>query len=176
VPAVHLPEIKLRMAQGKISVVATPQDLQAAPSSGRLTFVDNAVDPSTDTIKLKATFDNPDLQLWPGQFARVNLRLSVLEHATVVPSEAVQTGQDGQFVFVVKPDSTVEQRAVKTGERADQDTVIQTGLQVGETIVTEGQLRLEDGTRVQNAARGEGGSGRGRGGRGGAGRGTGRGQ
>ena len=176
VPAVHLPEIKQRMAQGKISVVATPQDLEAAPSSGRLTFVDNAVDPSTDTIKLKATFDNPDLQLWPGQFARVNLRLSVLDHATVVPSEAVQTGQDGQFVFVVKPDSTVEQRAITTGERADQDTVIQKGLQVGETIVTEGQLRLEDGTRVQNAARGEGGSGRGRGGRGGAGRGTGRGQ
>jgi multidrug efflux system membrane fusion protein len=174
VPAVHLPEIKQRMAQGKIGVVATPQDLQAAPSSGRLTFVDNAVDPSTDTIKLKATFDNPELQLWPGQFARVNLRLSVLDHAIVVPSEAVQTGQDGQFVFVVKPDSTVEQRAITTGERADQDTVVQKGLQPGETIVTEGQLRLEDGTRVQNAARGEG---RGRGGRGGPGRGTaGRGQ
>jgi multidrug efflux system membrane fusion protein len=82
----------------------------------------------------------------------------------VVPSEAVQTGQDGQFVFVVKPDSTVEQRVVTTGERADQDTVIQKGLQVGETVVTEGQLRLEDGTKIQNAARGERGPGRGRGG------------
>ena len=164
VPAVHLPDIKQRMAAGQISVVASPQDVQAKPSTGRLTFVDNAVDPSTDTIKLKATFDNPDLQLWPGQFARVNLRLSVLDHATVVPSEAVQTGQDGQFVFVVKPDSTVEQRPVTTGERADQDTVIQKGLQVGETVVTEGQLRLEDGTKIQNAARGERGPGRGRGG------------
>jgi multidrug efflux system membrane fusion protein len=177
VPAVHLPEIKQRMAAGQLSVVATPQDRQAKPSTGRLSFFDNAVDPSTDTIKLKGTFDNPELQLWPGQFARVNLRLSVLDHATVVPSEAVQTGQDGQFVFVVKPDSTVEQRPVTTGERADQDTVIQKGLQVGETVVTEGQLRLEDGTRVQNAARGgEGRSGRGRGGRGGPGRGTGGGQ
>jgi multidrug efflux system membrane fusion protein len=169
VPAVHLPEIKQRMAEGQISVVATPQDTQAQTSTGRLTFVDNAVDPSTDTIKLKATFDNPDLRLWPGSFARVNLRLSVLDHATVVPSEAVQTGQDGQFVFVVKPDSTVEQRVVTTGERADQDTVILKGLQVGETVVTEGQLRLEDGTKIQNTpARGDAG-GRARGGRGGPG-------
>jgi membrane fusion protein, multidrug efflux system len=173
VPAVHLAEIKQRMAAGKISVVATPQDTQAQASTGRLTFVDNAVDPSTDTIKLKATFDNPDLRLWPGSFARINLRLSVLDHATVVPSEAVQTGQDGQFVFVVKPDSTVEQRPVTTGERADQNTVILKGLQVGETVVTEGQLRLEDGTRVQNApGRGDAG-GRGRGGRGGPGAGRG---
>jgi multidrug efflux system membrane fusion protein len=172
VPAVHLSEIKRRLAEGQISVVASPQDLEAKPSTGRLTFWDNAVDASTDTIKLKATFDNPDLSLWPGQFARVNLRLAILDHATVVPSEAVQTGQDGQFVFVVKPDSTVEQRAVTTGERADQDTVIQKGLQVGETVVTEGQLRLENGTRIQSAP-GQGGPGRGRGGRGGPGSGRG---
>jgi multidrug efflux system membrane fusion protein len=171
VPAVHLPEIKNRMAANQISVVATPQDLQAQPSTGRLTFFDNVVDPSTDTIKLKAAFDNSDLRLWPGQFARITLRLTILDHATVVPSEAVQTGQDGQFVFVVKPDSTVEQRPVTTGERAGQDTVIQKGLQAGETVVTEGQLRLEDGTRISSGpGRGRDGSaGRGRGARGGSG-------
>jgi multidrug efflux system membrane fusion protein len=171
VPAVHLADIKNRLAANQIRVVATPQDLQAQPSTGRLTFFDNVVDPSTDTIKLKATFDNPDLRLWPGQFARITLRLTILDHATVVPTEAVQTGQDGQFVFVVKTDSTVEQRPVTTGERAGQDTVIQKGLQAGETVVTEGQLRLEDGTRVQNAAgrAGAGGPGRGRGGRSGSG-------
>ncbi len=174
VPAVHLSEIKSRMAGKQIGVVASPQDLQAQPSAGRLTFVDNVVDPSTDTIKLKATFDNPDLRLWPGQFARITLRLAILEHATVVVSEAVQTGQDGQFVFVVKPDFTVQQRAVTTGERSGPDTVIQKGLQAGETVVTEGQLRLEDGTRIQNATGGgrEGGPGRARGGRGGPGSGA----
>ncbi len=89
----------------------------------------------------------------------------------MVPSEAVQTGQDGQFVFVVKPDSRVEQRAVTTGERSGQDTVIQKGLQAGETVVTEGQLRLEDGTRISSGpGRGrDGGAGRGRGARGGSG-------
>ena len=80
-----------------------------------LTFVDNAVDMTTDTIKLKATFDNPDRRLWPGQFARVSLRLTTLDHATVVPSQAVQTGQDGQYVFVVKDDQTVEQRRSPSG-------------------------------------------------------------
>ncbi len=109
------------------------------------------VDPSTDTIKLKAIFDNPTRQLWPGQFARVTLRLSTIDHATVVPSQAVQTGQDGQFVFVVKPDFTVELRTVTIGENSDEDTVVRQGLQLGETVVTEGQLRLEPGTRITTA-------------------------
>ena len=127
---------------------------------------------TTDTIRLKATFDNADRRLWPGQFARVTLRLATLPHATVVPSQAVQTGQDGQYVFVVKQDSTVEQRPVTTAQRADQDIVVEKGLKSGETVVTEGQLRLEPGSRVTtdlNAAPGGGG----RGGRGGRGRGRG---
>ena len=101
------------MAAGSSTqAIATPQDQEAEPVTGELTFIDNSVDTSTDTIKLKATFDNNDRRLWPGQFARVSLRLTTLKDALVVPSQTVQTGQDGQFVFVVKPDFTVEQRTV----------------------------------------------------------------
>src|SRR5262249_2792614 len=177
-PAVQLPATKQDMAEGHLSVPDTPQTSGVAPVTGRLTFVDNAVDAATDTIKLKATFDNADRTLWPGQFARVSLRLTTLQNATVVPSQAVQTGQDGQFIFVVKADSTVEQRAITTGETVAQDVVITKGLQPGETIVLEGQLRLEPGTRIQRAdpRTGEASPSGGRGGRGGGGRGKGQGQ
>jgi len=168
VPAIHLGTIKQHMAGGKLPVTATPQDTAAQPAPGYLTFIDNAVDMTTDTIKLKATFDNPDRRLWPGQFARVSLRLTTLDHATVVPSQAVQTGQDGQYVFVVKDDQTVEQRPVTIGQRVEDDTVVQKGLTGGETVVTEGQLRLEPGSRVTTDLSGRGGPG-GRGGRGGRG-------
>jgi multidrug efflux system membrane fusion protein len=149
VPAVHLSTIKQHMAKEKLTAVTKPQDADPATATGTLSFVDNAVDPTTDTIKLKATFVNKDHRLWPGQFVRVSLRLTTIPNAIVVPSEAVQTGQDGQYVFVVKPDSTVEQRPVTTGERVDQDMVIQKGLKPGETVVTEGQLRLEPGAKIQ---------------------------
>jgi multidrug efflux system membrane fusion protein len=170
VPAMHLPTIKSHMTQGKLSVVVTPQDADAQPATGDLTFIDNAVDPTTDTIKLKATFANADHRLWPGQFARVRLRLTIIQKATVVPQQALQTGQDGQFVFVVKSDSTVEQRPVTAGQHVNDDVMIETGLKPGETIVTEGQLRLEQGTKVQRSdtygnTTGRSG-GRGRGGRG----------
>jgi len=177
VPSLQLQEIKRHMLAGdKLPVVATPQDANAKPADGHLTFIDNAVDQATDTIKLKATFANKDRELWPGQFARVSLQLMTLAGATVVPSQAVQTGQDGQFVFVVKADQTVEQRPVKTGATADQDVVITKGLQPGETVVTEGQLRLEPGVKVTAADPRTGQAapgGRGRGGRGGRGGGTG---
>ena len=171
VPAVHLPTIKRAATGQQLDVVATPQDADAQPAAGKLTFWDNVVDPTTDTIKLKATLPNTDRRLWPGQFARVRLRLMTLPNATVVPQQALQTGQDGQFVFVVTDKSTVEQRAVTVGQRVGDDVVIQTGLMPGETVVTEGQLRLEQGTRVQiadaNGAQrgGAGRDGRGRGGR-----------
>jgi membrane fusion protein, multidrug efflux system len=148
IPAVHLSTIKSHLTGGRLTVTATPQDTEAQPATGVLTFVDNGVDMTTDTIKLKATFDNPDRRLWPGQFARVSLRLATLPHATVVPAQAVQTGQDGQYVFVVKSDSTVEQRAVTQGQRVADDVVVLKGLSPGETVVTEGQLRLESGSRV----------------------------
>ncbi len=175
VPAVHLATIKSHMTGGgKLAVTATPQDTAAQPATGVLSFVDNAVDMTTDTIKLKATFDNPDRRLWPGQFARVSLRLAVLPHATVVPAQAVQTGQDGQYVFVVKDDATVEQRPVVQGQRVADDIVVTKGLSAGETVVTEGQLRLEPGSRVTTdlSAPPRGGAGS-RGGRGGSGRGRG---
>jgi multidrug efflux system membrane fusion protein len=176
VPAVHLSTIKSHMTGGKLPVTATPQDTDAEPASGVLTFVDNSVDMTTDTIKLKATFDNPERRLWPGQFARVSLRLAMLPHATVVPAQAVQTGQDGQYVFVVKDDSTVEQRTVVQGQRVADDVVVLNGLNPGETVVTEGQLRLEPGSRVTTdlapGPRG-GSSGVGRSGRGGRGQGRG---
>src|SRR3954454_1318975 len=176
VPATHLPTIKRHITSDPLPVIAVPQDADATPATGKLTFVDNAVDMTTDTIKLKATFDNADRRLWPGQFARVTLRLATLPHALVVPSQAVQTGQDGQYVFVVKPDSTLEQRTIIPGQRVADDIVVQKGLEAGETVVTEGQLRLEPGTRVttdlspRGGGPGAGGRGRGAGGRGGAGR------
>jgi membrane fusion protein, multidrug efflux system len=169
VPAVHLGVLKQHLGRDPLAVTASPQDGDAQIAQGHLTFVDNAVDMTTDTIKLKATFGNPDRRLWPGQFARVTLRLATVPHAIVVPSQAVQTGQDGQYAFVVKPDSTVEQRPIVAGQRVDQDTVVEKGLQPGEVVVTEGQLRLEPGSRVTtdlNAPPGAGGGGRGRGGRG----------
>jgi membrane fusion protein, multidrug efflux system len=172
VPATHLPTIKRHITSDPLPVIAVPQDADAEAATGKLTFVDNAVDMTTDTIKLKATFENADRRLWPGQFARVTLRLATLSHALVVPSQAVQTGQDGQYVFVVKPDSTVEQRTITPGQRVADDVVVQKGLQVGETVVTEGQLRLEPGSRVTtdlSPRGGGGGGGRGRGGRGGRG-------
>jgi multidrug efflux system membrane fusion protein len=179
VPAVNLPNIKKFMAEGAVTATATPQDQEAQPVDGRLTFVDNAVDMSTDTIKLKATFENKDRRLWPGQFARISLRLTTLKDALVVPSQTVQTGQDGQFVFIVKPDFTVEQRTVKTGQRSDADTVIADGLKLNDQVVVEGQLRLETGTKItiadgKDVGGGRGGNG-GRSGRGGNGNGGGRG-
>jgi membrane fusion protein, multidrug efflux system len=163
IPAVHLPTIKQHMAKEKLAVVAKPQDADPGTEAGSLSFIDNAVDPTTDTIKMKATFTNTDHRLWPGQFVRVSLRLTTIPNAIVVPSIAVQTGQDGQYVFVVKQDATVEQRPVTPGERVDQDIVIQKGLTAGETVVTEGQLRLEPGSKIQtrdpNAAPGQGGQG-----------------
>jgi multidrug efflux system membrane fusion protein len=170
-PAVHLDEIKQHSADGTLAVTATPQTTGGQPSNGKLTFVDNAVDPSTDTIKLKATFPNPNRVLWPGQFARVSIRVAVLPNATVVSSEAVQTGQDGQFVFLVKQDQTVEQRPIKTGQTVDQDVVITAGLRPGDQVVTEGQLRLEPGSRITraDARTGEASPAGGRGGRGGRG-------
>ena len=137
------------MAQGKLPVEASPPESSAAKDTGYLSFVDNTVDATTGTIKLKGTFTNEANLLWPGQFVRVALRLTTHTNALVVPNQAVQAGQDGVYVYVVKPDRSVESRAVVTGSRLDQYVVIESGLQAGETIVTEGHLRLAPGMRVQ---------------------------
>src|SRR5262245_34478608 len=170
VPAVHLRTISTHIKGTPLPVIATPQDGDPQSVSGSLAFFDNTIDMTTDTIKLKAAFPNADQRLWPGQFARVSLRLDTIEKAVLVPGQAVQTGQDGQYVFVVKSDSTVEQRPVTIGQRTEDSIVILKGLKTGETVVTEGQLRLEPGSKIttDTGPRGGGpGGGRARGNRGG---------
>lgn len=149
VPESQLTDIKRYMAAGKLRVSATPQADATAQEHGVLTFVDNSVDATTGTIKLKGTFPNTDHKLWPGVFVRVTLRLATQPNAVVVPNQAVQTGQEGPFVFVVKADRSVESRPVTIGARVDQDIVIANGIQSGETVVTEGQIRLAPGIKVQ---------------------------
>lgn len=162
VPEAQLPAIKKYMAMGKLTVRARPQDGDVKDEdSGFLTFVDNTVDVTTGTIKLKGTFPNAAHTLWPGQFVRVTLKLTTQPNAVVVPNQAIQTGQNGSFVYVVKNDRTVESRPVTTGSRVDQDMVVNDGLAVGETVVIEGQLRLAPGSRVVvRDGRGGGGGGR----------------
>lgn len=148
IPEARLPELKRYMAQGSVKVEALAPNDTTAPSVGRITFVDNTVDPTTGTIRIKGTFPNQSRHLWPGQFVNVSVTLMTDPRAIVVPTPAVQTGQQGQYVFVVKPDQTVELRTVTVARAADGDSVIQQGLTAGETVVTDGQLRLTPGSRV----------------------------
>jgi multidrug efflux system membrane fusion protein len=149
VPEKNLADIKRYMAQGSLQVMARAQDGTGDVESGELTFIDNSVDTSTGTIKLKGTFKNAARKMWPGQFVAVTLRLTTRPNAVVVPNQAVQTGQDGTYIYVVKEDQTVEVRPVTVGPRVDQDMVIDKGLEAGETVVLEGQLRLQPGSKVQ---------------------------
>lgn len=166
VPEMRLRAIQARYGRGSIPVIATPQDREDI-AQGTLTFFDNTVDPTTGTIRLRGTFPNPDRKLWPGEFVRVRLQLGSEQNAVVVPNQAVQTGQDGQFIFVVKEDRSVETRPVTTGQRTGDDIVVETGLRPGETIVTEGQLRLSAGMKVSiRDPRNPAGGGMGKGGRG----------
>lgn len=148
VPEARLSEIKQRMAGGRIEVFVTGQDGDPAPERGVVTFVDNSVDITTGTIKVKATVSNAGRRLWPGQFVRITVRLSTRANAALVPNQAVQTGQEGAYVYVVKQDNTVESRPVVTSARVDQDLVVDRGLEPGETVVLEGQLRLAPGMKV----------------------------
>jgi membrane fusion protein, multidrug efflux system len=148
VPEQYLPEIRKQMETKTLKVSATFQNMEVAPPQGELTFVDNAVDMTTGTIQLKATFANEDDALWPGQFVQVVLTLSELTNAVVVPSQAVQVGQSGQFIYIVKADQTVENRPVQTGITFNNETVVSKGLQAGETVVTDGQLRLAPKMKV----------------------------
>ncbi len=155
VPEQYLGVIKKYMAGGRLQIEATPYGDTAA-EVGYLTFVDNTVDNTTGTIKLKGTFANTDHRLWPGQFSTVSLRLSEEENATVVPTQAVQTGQSGDFVFVIKPDQTAESRPVKVARTLGTESVIAKGIEPGETVVTDGQLRLIPGIKVQIKAAAQG--------------------
>lgn len=147
VPQQYLNEIKTYMARSRLPVQASLPD-QSFQETGYLTFVNNTVDASTGTVQLMAEFANAGRKLWPGQFANVILRLAEQQNAVVVPSAAVQTSQNGNFVFVVKPDMTVEVRQLKTGRSVNGLTEIAQGLAPGETVVTDGQVRLVPGTKV----------------------------
>jgi membrane fusion protein, multidrug efflux system len=148
IPEAGLPQLKRYMAQGRLPVLASPPDDTVAPSSGTITFVDNAVDITTGTIKVKGTFPNTDRRLWPGQFVNVKVTLSSEPNAIVVPSLAVQTGQQGTYVFVVMPDQTVDLRPVAVERVSGDQSVIKSGLKAGDIVVTDGQLRLVPGSRV----------------------------
>jgi multidrug efflux system membrane fusion protein len=149
VPERYLSDIRRHFARGTLGVEATSPDQGESSFQGKLSFINNTVDPSTGTILMKATFRNHEEALWPGQFVNVALTLAISENAVVVPSQAVQRGQQGEYVFVVKPDMTVELRSIQAGQRLDGDTVIRTGLDAGEKVVTDGQLRLFPGARVE---------------------------
>ena len=149
IPEQFLPEIKKYMASGKLQVEALVPMNDERPERGVIAFIDNAVDMNTGTIRLKGTFANHDKKLWPGQFVNVVLTLTTEPNAIVVPSQAIQTGQEGQYVFVVKQDLTVESRPVVAGRAVDSETVIQKGLSRDEKVVTDGQLRLYPGAKVE---------------------------
>ncbi len=149
VPEKYFPEIKAAKEQGTLPVTAVIAGDGPSPLRGELTFIDNQVDPATGTVRLKGTFNNTAKRLWPGQFVEVSLGLTSQPNALVIPAEAVQTGQGEQYVYVVKPDQTVDYRAVKVDRIINGEAVIKEGLAAGEQVVTDGQLRLVPGARVE---------------------------
>ena len=149
VPEQQLVAVRGYMSSGPLAVEALAPGSDQPAASGTLVFVDNAVDPSTGTIKLRAQFKNGENALWPGQFVNVRIKLYDQNDALVVPSKSVQTGPNGQYVFVVKPDMTTELRMVTVQRTEGERAVIGSGLQKGERVVTQGQLRLGAGAKVE---------------------------
>ncbi len=166
-PEQYLADVKRYMAAGTLRVQVSIAGVRSAsaqaaaygageatgaqallPERGAVSFVDNAVDSATGTIRLKATFANQQRRLWPGQFVNVVLTLAEQPNAIIVPTQVLQTGQNGQFVFVVKADNTVESRPVAAGRAVDGNTIVEKGLQAGETVVTDGQIRLVPGSKI----------------------------
>jgi multidrug efflux system membrane fusion protein len=148
VPESMLPQFKKYMAAGTIRVEARAPNDTGAPSVGKIDFIDIAVDTTSGTIKIKGTFPNQDRRLTPGQFVNVNVTLTTDANATVVPTAAVQSGQQGTFVYVIKADKTVEMRPVTIARTHGDDSIVGSGVKAGETVVTDGQLRLVPGGRV----------------------------
>jgi len=148
-PETQLPDIKRYMALDPVMVSASIPNDTGPPEQGTLTFIDNTVDVATGTVKVKGTFPNNQQRLWPGQFVNVVVTLTTQPDALVVSSAAVQVGQQGQYVFVVKDDQTVEMRPVQVQRTAGEKSIIASGLSAGETVVTDGQLRLRPGSRVR---------------------------
>ena len=137
------------MAKEKLKVsVSVPQSISQS-AEGEVVLINNEVDTKTGTVLLRAMLPNTDEMLWPGQFVNVVMTLSIKPNAVVIPAEAVQTGQQGQYLFVVKPDQKVSFRPVVAGETVGGETVIEKGLTAGEVVVTDGQLQLLEGTQVK---------------------------
>ena len=151
-----LPALKRQMGAGKVTVAAEIPGTPPVKETGTVTFIDNSIDPATGTIKIKASFDNTKKQLWPGQFVNLSITMAVLNNAVVVPSQAIQTGQKGQFVFVVAKDGTAEIRQVSSGSVVAGMTVIEKGLQADEQVVIDGQMRVIPGGKVEIKAQGQG--------------------
>jgi multidrug efflux system membrane fusion protein len=149
VPELNLSDIKKYMAAGSLKVEAVIPGDEKRPAQGVLTFINNAVDTTTGTIQLKGTFQNKDRRLWPGQFVNVVLTLTTQRNAVVMPSAALQAGQQGQYVFVVKPDFTVESRLVAVARSYGDFAVVAQGVKAGEKVVIDGQIQLIPGTKVE---------------------------
>ncbi len=147
VPERYLPPIARRNAQRKLNVEVSIEKNATETIIGTLAVIDNTVDANTGTIRLKATFDNPDGRMWPGQFVNVALTIET-QKATVIPAEAVQAGQQGSFVYAVKPDQTVEPRPVTLGQNVSGNVIVEEGVAPGDSIVTDGQSRLFPGARI----------------------------
>jgi multidrug efflux system membrane fusion protein len=143
-----LPLVRRYLGGPNVKVETKSEDDNIPARTGDLYFIDNAVQPGVGTVKARAVTPNSDRALWPSQFVRVRLILDILREAKLVPSGAVQIGQNGPYVFVVKPDSTLELRPVKPGQRQDDLMVVSDGLEPGETVVVSGQLQLAPGTKV----------------------------
>lgn len=146
----YLNDIRSQQANAPVPVTVS---ISGKKEQGSISFIDNTIDPTTDTIQMKATFANKDEALWPGQFISVTVPAANLKNALLVPSSAVQAGQSGDFVYVLNPDNTVSFRNVTVGAIVENDTVVLKGLTAGEKVVTAGQLRLADGTAVKVASR-----------------------
>jgi membrane fusion protein, multidrug efflux system len=149
VPEQHLADLKRHSAKGALSIDAAFASDEGRPEQGKLDFIDNAVDRATGTVKLKGVFTNSERRLWPGQFVNVALTLTTQSDAVVIPSEAIQVGQDGQHVFVVKNDNRVEMRPVTLARTDEGEAIISKGLSPGEQVVREGQFLLGPGSRVE---------------------------
>jgi multidrug efflux system membrane fusion protein len=149
IPEQYLPDVKKYLAAGSVRVQAFPRGQDGSPATGALTFVNNTVDATTGTIQLKATFPNQEGTLWPGQFVTVILTLTVQRDVVVIPSQAVQNGQQGQYVYVMRSDLTVESRPITVGMTLGAETVVAKGIAPGEKVVTDGQIRLVPGARVE---------------------------
>jgi multidrug efflux system membrane fusion protein len=147
-PQDDLPEIQAAMATGTLTVTAYTSDDRTLLATGQLATIDNTIDPSTGTIKLKAVFQNPDSKLWPGQFVNARLQLKVLPNVQTVPSAGVQHGPNGLYAYVVTPDSTVAVAPIQVTQDDGQVAVVEKGLDDGARIVVAGQSRLQAGTKV----------------------------